>query len=222
MIASDFLRRFFRGPTQPREQIGNSGGPLINAKGEVIGINSAILERSQGDIGIGFAVPISTVKTLPPKLRTGKVPRGRLGIQTRTQPLTDEEAYESGLQTEGAVAVMVERDSPADRAGIRAGDVIVSYNGQSVRDGISSRRCFPGHRRERGCRSRSISIVARKESTSRSRCCGSMTMRDRRAQMLAAGYRLGLSLDDVTSDVARDLRLRPGADGAITAHQTPA
>ena len=116
---------------------GNSGGPLINVNGDVIGINSAILSNgSAGNIGIGFAVPINTVKTLLPQLRKGKVPRGRLGVQIRTQPLTDEDAKEFALpRPEGAVVVMVERDSPADRGGIRAGDVIVSYNGQQVRDG---------------------------------------------------------------------------------------
>jgi serine protease Do len=70
---------------------GNSGGPLIDVGGNVVGINSAILSNgSQGNIGIGFAVPINAVKTLLPQLRQGKVPRGRLGIQVRTQALLDE------------------------------------------------------------------------------------------------------------------------------------
>jgi len=117
---------------------GNSGGPLIDAHGAVIGINSAILagEGGEGNVGIGFAVPINTVKQLLPQLRQGRVHRARLGVQVQTPPITEDEAKSLGLpKPEGAIISMVEHDSPAERAGFHAGDVIVEYNGKAVSDG---------------------------------------------------------------------------------------
>jgi serine protease Do len=114
---------------------GNSGGPLINANGAVIGINTAIYsgEGAGGNIGIGFAIPINTVKAELTQLRGGKVHRGRLGVQVQSQAITEEEARQLGLpKAEGAIVMMVEPDSPADRAGLKPGDVIVSYNGKPV------------------------------------------------------------------------------------------
>jgi len=116
---------------------GNSGGPLLNVRGEVVGINAAILgAESGGNIGIGFAVPINSVRELLPQLRTGTVVHGRIGIQVRSGVVTDDEAKALGLSKhEGAIVTMVEHDSPADRAGIHAGDVISGFNGTPVRDG---------------------------------------------------------------------------------------
>jgi serine protease Do len=200
---------------------GNSGGPLINVNGEVIGINSAILANgAAGNIGIGFAVPINTVKTLLPQLRKGKVPRGRLGIQIRTQPLTDEEAKQFGLpKPDGALVVMVEHDSPADRGGIRAGDVIVSYNGQAVSTGDQLVSLVSGTAAGtrvpvtlyRDGRQEHLNVTIEElhiddEGASSDRATG-------------AGF--GLSLDDVTPDVARDLRLPAGQDGALVEDVEP-
>ena len=116
---------------------GNSGGPLIDVHGNVVGINTAILagEDGGGNVGIGFAVPIDTVKNLLPQLRKGFVQRGQLGVQILSAPLSDEDAKRLALpKPEGAIVSRVEPGSPADRAGLRAGDVVVSYNGQTVAD----------------------------------------------------------------------------------------
>jgi serine protease Do len=115
---------------------GNSGGPLLNLRGEVIGINTMIVtdSESRGNVGIGFAVPINTVRDLLPQLRTGKVTRGRIGITLMSKPITSEYAKELGLPgTGGAEVRTVEKNLPADRAGLLVGDVIVEINGKPIR-----------------------------------------------------------------------------------------
>ncbi|MBI2455568.1 MAG: PDZ domain-containing protein, partial [candidate division NC10 bacterium] len=111
---------------------GNSGGPLFSTKGEVVGINTAILSQSGGNIGIGFAVPINMAKNLVPQLKAkGRVSRGWLGVSIG--PVTDEAAKELKLKDKkGALVMEVVERSPADRAGLQQGDVIVSFDGKEV------------------------------------------------------------------------------------------
>jgi serine protease Do len=112
---------------------GNSGGPLLNIRGEVIGINTAIISngRTEGNIGIGFAVPINTVRDLLPQLREGKVIRGRIGVTVLAVP---REGYEDfGLKSRtGAVVGSVLGGGAAQKGGIEPGDVITEYNGRPV------------------------------------------------------------------------------------------
>ncbi len=111
---------------------GNSGGPLLNMQGEVIGINSAILSESGGSVGIGFAIPIKLVKELLPQLRQGKVRRSYLGVMI--QDITPELKEKLKLGTDsGALVSDVASGGPADKAGVRRGDVIVSFDGKPVR-----------------------------------------------------------------------------------------
>ena len=113
---------------------GNSGGALVNTKGELIGINSQILSGTGENIGIGFAVPSNMARNVMGQLRTnGKVTRSRLGVVI--QPVTSDIASSLGLKdTNGAIVSQVEPGSAADHAGIKQGDVLVSFNGQPVRD----------------------------------------------------------------------------------------
>jgi serine protease Do len=113
---------------------GNSGGPLINLRGEVIGINTAIFSRSGGNIGIGFAIPINLVKEVLPQLRgKGKVTRGYLGVLI--QKVTPEIAESLGMEkASGALVANVSKDGPADKAGVKVGDVIVEFDGKEVKD----------------------------------------------------------------------------------------
>jgi serine protease Do len=113
---------------------GNSGGPLINLRGEVVGINTAIFSQSGGNIGIGFAIPTNSVKELLPQLKDkGKVVRGYLG--TTVQKITPEIADSLSLkQARGALVAEVMKDSPAERAGVKTGDVIVEFDRKEVKD----------------------------------------------------------------------------------------
>ena len=113
---------------------GNSGGALVNLRGELVGINSQILSPSGGNIGIGFAIPSNMARHVMDELRTeGRVRRSQLGVVI--QPLNADIAASLGLsQTSGAIVSSVTPDSPASRAGLEQEDVIVSFNGQPVTD----------------------------------------------------------------------------------------
>ena len=113
---------------------GNSGGPLINMRGEVIGMNSAI-ESSVGQYsGVGFAIPVNMIKSmLPTLIKGGQITRGMLGVSI--QNVTRELAEQFNLpDAKGALVSQVNKDSPAEKAGLRAGDVIVRFNGRGVGD----------------------------------------------------------------------------------------
>lgn len=111
---------------------GNSGGPLINTRGEAVGIASAIASRSGGFQGVGFAIPIDLAAPIVQQLRTaGRVTRGWLGVSI--QPLTPELAKSFGLaEPKGVLVASVAEGSPAERAGVKPGDVIVRYDGKPV------------------------------------------------------------------------------------------
>jgi serine protease Do len=111
---------------------GNSGGPLINMRGEVIGINSQIYSRSGGFMGISFAIPIDEASRVAEQLRvSGRVQRGRIGVQI--DQVTRDVAESIGLgRPQGALVRSVESGSPADKAGVEAGDIITKFNGQVI------------------------------------------------------------------------------------------
>ena len=113
---------------------GNSGGPLLNVRGEVVGMNVAVLADGIGDsMGIGFAVPINNIKAVLAGLRAGRVVRGSIGVQLRLPLLTDNDATALGLpRAAGALITSVEKSSTADAAGFHAGDVIVEFLGLPI------------------------------------------------------------------------------------------
>jgi serine protease Do len=113
---------------------GNSGGPLVNLKGEVIGINTAIKTTAGGNIGIGFAIPSNMVKDVKEQLITkGKVVRGYLGI--RPQEITEELREALDLETkEGVLCAEVLENTPAEKAGLKEGDVIIEFDGKRFKD----------------------------------------------------------------------------------------
>lgn len=113
---------------------GNSGGPLVNIKGEIIGINTAIFSKSGGYQGIGFAVPANMVRHVMDQLeQKGKVTRGWLGVTI--QEMTQELSQQFGLkESTGALIGDVSKGSPAERAGIKRGDIILEFNGKKVQE----------------------------------------------------------------------------------------
>jgi len=123
---------------------GNSGGPLFNMRGEVVGINSQIYSRSGGYMGLSFAIPIDVAMDVTNQLRTtGKISRGRIGVAI--QEVTKELADSFGLaKPQGALVASVEKGSPADKAGLEVGDVILKFDGKNVTQSADLQRLVGG------------------------------------------------------------------------------
>jgi serine protease DegQ len=113
---------------------GNSGGALVDTEGHLVGINTAIYSRSGGSQGIGFAIPVSSVRNIMEQIiQTGTVTRGWIGVEA--QEITPDLAESFGLpDVEGALIAGLMRNSPADAAGIKPGDVLLAVNGKAVKD----------------------------------------------------------------------------------------
>jgi len=122
---------------------GNSGGALVNLNGELVGINSAILSRTGGNIGIGFAIPANMTKVVMNQLvKYGKVKRGVLGVNIQTLTPDIAKSMELGESAQGALVSQVVEGSAAEKAGIKAGDVITAVNGKAVKDAASLRNAI--------------------------------------------------------------------------------
>jgi serine protease Do len=205
---------------------GNSGGPLLNIRGEVIGINTAILanSRSEGNIGIGFAIPINVVRDLLPQLRTGKVIRGRIGVSVGDVPR--DLVAELGLrQRAGAVVASVIKDAPAAKAGIEPGDIIIEFNGKPVATRDDLIRMVAGTKPGatvpmkilRDKKEKSVSLTVEEldlESES-----GPTAAAEGGNEDASAGF--GVTLGNVTPNIARQLRLPAGTTGAVITDVDP-
>ena len=145
-IISAFNRDINAGPydsfiqTDASINRGNSGGPLFNIDGEVLGINTAIFSPTGGSVGIGFSIPANLAKPIIEQLKKfGKTQRGWLGV--RIQELTPEIAKSLGLKNEEGVLIsMVNPGEPAEKAGLKSGDVILEFNGKKIKDVKSLQR----------------------------------------------------------------------------------
>jgi serine protease Do len=200
---------------------GNSGGPLLNIRGEVVGINTAILTDGarQGNIGIGYAMPINVVRELLPQLRTGKITRGRIGVEVRRIGTDDLDAL--GLKSkQGALVASVSPSSAAAKAGMEPGDVILGYNGKPVKKNDDLVNMVmatkPGTtvpvRVLRDGKERTLSVTVEELDLEAENTQTANNDRDV-PQNETAGF--GMTLSNITPDVARRLRLDAGMQGAL-------
>jgi serine protease Do len=203
---------------------GNSGGPLLNIRGEVVGINTAIYtDQRSANIGIGFALPINSVRDLLPQLRAGKVVRGRIGVQVQRDELTQRAAQSLGLpDTKGAVISTVNEGGPAAKAGLRPGDVVTEYNGKPVKDSDDLVSMVvhtkPGStvplKVYRNKQQRSVSLTVEELNLDEEMGVrGGGEEQNPSEEKLETG--LGLDLVPVTPELARRLRLPDGEGGAV-------
>ncbi|MBP6598716.1 MAG: Do family serine endopeptidase [Giesbergeria sp.] len=195
---------------------GNSGGPLINMRGEVVGINSQIYSRSGGFMGISFAIPIDEAMQVSEQLRSaGRVTRGRIGVQIG--PVAKDIAESLGLgKTQGALVSGVEAGSPADKAGIEAGDVITKFDGKTI-DKVSDLPRMvgstkPGSKstitvfRRGSVRDLSITIAEIEPDAPVQKAAG----KEAAPKASAAAQQLGLAVAELTEAQKKELKLKGG------------
>ena len=194
---------------------GNSGGPLLNLRGEVIGINTAIVSDRPSNLGIGFAVPINTVRELLPQLRAGRVTRGVIGVSIL--PVTSNDYEELGLDARmGAIVSTITPGGPADDSDLELGDVIVSFDDDRIEDVEDLQQKVvdtqPGTVVELG-------IFRGGEQTTLSLTIGELDLdaEGRPTQVavedLNTGF--GMALQDLTAETAQQLGVPPGTAGAV-------
>src|SRR6202171_6211781 len=195
----------------------NSGGPLFNMKGEVVGVNAAIIS---GANTIGFAIPVNVVKQILPQLKEkGSVARGFLGVQP--QAVTSDMVDNLGLKnTKGALIADVVKDSPAEKSGIKPGDVVVGLNGKPVNDNNQLTRDVgvipPGNNvkldvvREGKQRTVDVKLAERPDEKEQGGRSPSKNGQDKEQ-----GDLLGLSVQDVTPQLARRSQVDASTKGAV-------
>ncbi len=197
---------------------GNSGGPLINMRGEVIGINSQIYSRSGGFMGISFAIPIDEAMRVSDQLRaTGRVVRGRIGVSIDQVPKDVAESLGLG-EPKGALVRGVESDSPAARAGLEAGDIILKFDGKTIDKSVDLPRLVgntkPGSRSSmtvfrRGAKKELSIVVGEVEADKQANARRSTPTPGKTAPTVAA-KNLGLGLSDLTDAQRSELKLKGG------------
>ena len=203
---------------------GNSGGPLVNIKGELIGINTAIFSRTGGYQGIGFAVPSNMVRLVMDQLvQRGKIIRGWIGVTI--QELTPELSQKFGLKkSNGALVSDVAKDSPAAKAGIIRGDVILEFNGKEVKD-VSSLRNMVAQSKTgsevsmkilRSGKEYTVKVIIVEMPREIAEVVPSQLPNDSEAEALT-----GLTVMDLTKEIARQLGLYKDEKGVVVVKVEP-
>ncbi|WP_136523941.1 DegQ family serine endoprotease [Geomonas ferrireducens] len=180
---------------------GNSGGPLFNTDGEVIGINTAIVSGGQG---IGFAIPINMAKDILPQLKeSGKVTRGWLGVSV--QQVTQDLAQSFGMEGEaGALVAEVIKDSPAEKAGVKGGDIILEYDGHHIKEMSELPR-----RVAATAVGKTVKLVVLRDGKQVPLQVTIEKLKDGEEEDAAvSGDRLGLKVADLSAERAQQLRLQ--------------
>ena len=195
---------------------GNSGGPLINMRGEVVGINSQIYSRSGGFMGISFAIPIDEATRVSDQLRaSGRVSRGRIGVQIET--VSKEVAESVGLgKAQGAFVRGVETGSPAEKAGVEAGDIITKFDGKTIDKSSDLPRLVgntkPGSKssltvfRRGATKELTVSIVEIEDDKPVKKA----SVKEDKPKASAAGQQLGLVVSELTDTQKKELKIKGG------------
>lgn len=203
---------------------GNSGGPLINMRGEVVGINSQIYSRSGGFMGISFAIPMDEAIRVSEQLRaSGRVTRGRIGVQIGQ--VTKDVAESIGLgKAQGALVTGVETGSPADKAGVEAGDIITRFDGKPIEKVADLPRLVgntkPGNKStltvfRRGA-SRDLGITIAEIEADKP-AVAKAPEREEKPKASVAAQQIGLAVTELTDAQKKELKLRGGvAVAAVT------
>ena len=209
---------------------GNSGGPLLNVRGEVIGMNTAIYSNASmggqaGNIGIGFAIPINTLRDVLPGLRTGKITRGRIGVSVSA--LAPEDAEALGLKDrKGALVKQVIKGGPAENAGIELGDVIMQFNGKNVVKnddlpqlvaGTAPGTTVPVKVLRNG---KEMTLNVKVEELDLAAENGAAQSSNTTPDVESGGG-FGITLNNVTPDVERQMELPRGTKGAVVTEVDP-
>ena len=198
---------------------GNSGGPLFNQSGQVVGIDTAIYSPNGGSVGIGFAIPSNIASHVVAQLRAhGHVTRGWLGVQM--QPLTPTLAQAIGLKSDRGVLIDdVMADSPASRADLKQGDVLLSYNGKTIKNGrdlaMAVADTSAGQTATlnvwRDGHERTVTVTIGTQSAERTAAAGGQESHER----------VGMALAPLSRDERDQLGLGPTAHGVVVANVTP-
>lgn len=192
---------------------GNSGGPLVNLDGQVVGMNTAIFSRSGGYMGIGFAIPIDLVKAIGNQLiDKGEVVRGHLGVVI--QSLTSELAKSFSINQEGILVAQVSEDSPAEKAGLKQGDVIINYRGRKVQSvgGFRNQVSLtnPGSKAEliilRDGKRKKLTVKIGKQNKNLQVASGPAQSSDE----------IGMTVQTITSQLAEQFNIKQGTGVVVT------
>jgi len=196
---------------------GNSGGPLFNVEGEVVGINTAIVAGGQG---VGFAIPISLVKELLPQLKTGQVKRGWLGVSI--QDLSPELAASFGVDAaQGVLIADVVPDSPADRAGLKRGDVVQELDNRPVNNAHQLSRMVAAVEPDTQVQ---ISVLRNGNKKTLQATLGTLPGTGEAAAAAPSGRlekQWGLDIQQLTSDLAEQLGLPRNEKGVVITRVDP-
>jgi Do/DeqQ family serine protease len=207
---------------------GNSGGALVNTAGELVGINSQILSPSGGSIGIGFAIPSNMAKgVMEQLLKTGKVRRGQLGVIV--QPVTSEIAQSLDLkEIRGVIVSSVQPGSAAESAGLRQGDVILSLNGAAVNDSNELRNHIASTQPGSDVTLDVLRDGRQQQLRARLGEYKAPAAEGERAEAGDGGGggagsgKLGVAVEPLTPEIARQLQLKPGEQGVVVGEVDPA
>ncbi len=202
---------------------GNSGGPLVDSTGNVVGINTAIYSPNGGSVGVGFAIPSDEAKTIVAKLqKSGSIEHGYLGVQI--QPVTQDVADAVGLsKAQGALVATVSDDTPAAHAGVKPGDIVTAVGGSEVRTPKDLSRLVadlaPGDHRTlsvwRDGKTTDVSVTIAGNDDGEQQAAADIKPEAN------AGPTIGIGLANLTPDARQELNLPKGSTGALVASVNP-